>query len=373
MAMDHDHNTTQAVTPSHVLTSFDVDIGESRPHFPSPMRDLDINWLKATASSSLPHCMDTQLVQAIPVIHPIQSVTASQSAMHNIQSKQLLCPAPTTLLPASRIARPSSAPPAESLLFGPIHLATPKRQVYQVQRRYVNQTSLIDFDCLPKHNSVTTFVVVNPHDMLSVDARRIRIIPSIPKVFGPTSFAIWASQWEQFTIYTWLRKLFHAPYPDTILTVCAHFVDANGAVPGVRVGSDLRVYHSTLTQRVAVLDWVSVSGKWAFFAVFVYGNSNGHAPEIEEKMGILVSPLELVETEENEAYEDEVALRERGIVVKWDYLGDENRHGVVLTFPEGHKHSVTKCVTDEVPADLIPQYRVKRGSSGADFEPARSH
>lgn len=120
---------------------------------------------------------------------------------------------------------------------------------------------------------------------------------------------------------------------------------------------------------MAVLDWVSISGKWGFFAVFVYGNSSGHAPEIEEKMGILVVPLELVEVEEDKDYEDEISLRERGINVQWDYLGEEFRHGVALTFPEGHRRSVVKCITDEVPPDLTPQYLVKRSSGGTDFAP----
>lgn len=136
--MERTTNTAQTMTPPQVLTSFDVDIGESRPHFPSPVRDFDINWLNVATSASLPRHVDTQLVQAIPVMDVPQSFTTSQSSnVLRAPSKQLLSPAPATLLPAYRLARPSSAPPAESTLFESLCPAARRELAREVQSRCV--------------------------------------------------------------------------------------------------------------------------------------------------------------------------------------------------------------------------------------------
>lgn len=136
-ALMEDNN--QIVTPS-CLTSFDVDIGESRPHFPSQVRDFDINWLTVKTPPSLPRRIDTVAVQSVPTVHAALCPASSHSsaAPHTLPNL-LLRPVPSTLLPAYRLARPSSAPPAESSISGPFHpCVEPNELAREVRDRYVN-------------------------------------------------------------------------------------------------------------------------------------------------------------------------------------------------------------------------------------------
>lgn len=183
----------------------------------------------------------------------------------------------------------------------------------------------------------------------------------IIRIYGETYFSAASDQREKVQLKLWLEPTDwdQPPHPTIMLTAYAHFVDTNGAVPGMRVGSDMRVYQKFMpvAHRLAVMEMMVIAKGWMYLLVFVYGDEYGDEPNVSDKMAILRVPVELT-GRPNEQYDD--ALEIDVEVVQWSHIGEENKFDVALTFPSSHPFAVVDRIVYDVPDDMEPDLAVVR-------------
>lgn len=151
------------------------------------------------------------------------------------------------------------------------------------------------------------------------------------------------------------------PHPTVMLTAYAHFVDNNDAIPGVRVGSDLRVYQKFMpvTHRLAVLEMLAMAADWTYALVFVYKDEYGDGSDVSESMAILRVPNKLTGSPNGEyVFNDEFQVEAER--VGWKHIGLDRYYEVAITFPATHPCSSVRAVEYDAPYDLEPSLRVVR-------------
>lgn len=157
-----------------------------------------------------------------------------------------------------------------------------------------------------------------------------------------------------------MQRIIVTLYPTVMLTAYAHFIDEDCAVPGVRVGSDLRVYQQFMpvTHRLAVLDVLATAADWTYLLIFVYGDENGDEPAVSEKMGVLRVPGVMVGPV-NEEYDDNLCLDVEDYL-DWSDIRMENRYNVAIAFPIAHHRRAVDVLAYDVPLDMVPTHHVYR-------------
>lgn len=181
------------------------------------------------------------------------------------------------------------------------------------------------------------------------------------RVYGPTSFTGWTNEWEHLQINDWLLKIITNPHPTVMLTAIGHFADSHAVIPGVRVGSDLRVYQcmSPVVHRIAVLGFVGIGQDWFYVLIFVYGDEYWDEPGVSEKVGILRVPKGLIGPSfMDPAYDDEPELMAK--IRDWTYFDEVNDVGVVLALPTSHPRPALEAdLYDSIPCDARLDHRLR--------------
>lgn len=149
-----------------------------------------------------------------------------------------------------------------------------------------------------------------------------------------------------------------------MLTAVGNFIDSSLAVPGVRIGSDLRGYQYLLpiVHRIAVLGLVGMGKGWFYALVFVYGDENGDAPETTERVGILRVPRHVVGPSViNPEYDDKLELASQKL--RWDRFDEGRNVNIILAFPSSHSSPASDIELYHAPTPARPSHalRVEEG------------
>ncbi|EIM79114.1 uncharacterized protein STEHIDRAFT_116795 [Stereum hirsutum FP-91666 SS1] len=192
----------------------------------------------------------------------------------------------------------------------------------------------------------------------------------VSRIYGETYFSGANDQPEKTQLMLWLEPTYlkQTPQPSIMLTSYAHFVDINGAVPGVRVGSDMRVYQKfmPIAHRLAVMEMMVIAKGWMYVLVFVYGDEYGDEPNIADKMAVLRVPAELT-GRPNEQYDD--ALEIDAEEVGWLHIGEENKFDVAVTFPSSHPFTIVDTIVYDIPdTSMEPDLAVVRRGAKVDVQ-----
>lgn len=167
-------------------------------------------------------------------------------------------------------------------------------------------------------------------------------------VFGRAAFEGRRLHWDVPQLEAWEENVINDPIPVYMMTATAHFVDARGNIPGVRLGSDVRIYRRSLpvAYDLAVLQTMAVSQDWSYHLVFAYGERALDGDGIEGRVGILRIPSNIIGVE-LKSYHDYIDLNPYSI--SWDHIAATNSFDIAIAFPDTHPHAVVDSVEYSIP------------------------